>query len=92
MTDVCLLIRFLRCASRDVGTPLLSRLHYGNVQLWSLSWVLFLRFVVLVLFLIVQKMVLFASLEVEQNSVEAGFAITEFHMHIQQEQINIYRC
>ena len=38
------------------------------------------------------KMVLFASMEVEQNSVEAGFAITEFHMHIQQEQINIYRC
>jgi len=38
------------------------------------------------------KMFLLASLEVEQNSVEAGFAITEFHVHIQQEHINISRC
>ena len=55
MIDVCLLLRFLRYASRDVGTLLLSRLHCGNVQLWSLPWVLFLKCVVLVLFLILQK-------------------------------------
>ena len=52
MIDVCLLLRFLRYASRDVGSLLLSRLHCGNVQLWSLPWVLFLKCVVLVLFLI----------------------------------------
>ena len=33
---VCL---FFRHVSRDVSTVLLGRLHCGNVQLWSLSWV-----------------------------------------------------
>ena len=49
--DVCCLLAviFLRCANRDVSTVPLGRL--GDVQLWSLHWVLVSRCEVLVLVL-----------------------------------------
>ena len=49
MFAVCWLLFFLRCANRDVSTVPLGRL--GDVQLWSLHWVLVSRCEVLVLVL-----------------------------------------
>ena len=39
MFVVCLLLTFLRHASRNASAFLLGRLHCGNVQLWPLLWV-----------------------------------------------------
>jgi len=49
MVAVCLRLKFLRYASRDLGTVLIGRLQHCNVQLWFLPWELVSKSVVLVL-------------------------------------------